>query len=63
MKRPDIGVLSDEFLKDVRHMKERNLAVELTQNLRKSVTVDWAKRETVRATSYLPPDMLQLKVQ
>jgi type I restriction enzyme, R subunit len=33
LKRPDIGVLSDEFLKDVRHMKERNLAVELTQNL------------------------------
>jgi len=27
----------------------RQIAVELTQNLRKSVTVDWAKRDTVRA--------------
>ena len=27
----------------------KKIAVELTQSLRKSVTVDWAKRETVRA--------------
>jgi type I restriction enzyme R subunit len=27
----------------------KRIVVELTQNLRKSVTVDWAKRETVRA--------------
>ena len=27
----------------------KKIAVELVQNLRKSVTVDWAKRETVRA--------------
>lgn len=27
----------------------RQIAVELTQNLRKSVTVDWARRDTVRA--------------
>jgi len=33
--------LGDETLK--------RIAVELTQSLRKSVTVDWAKRETVRA--------------
>lgn len=33
LKRPDIGVLSDEFLDDVRHMKERNLAVELLERL------------------------------
>jgi type I restriction enzyme, R subunit len=33
LKRPDIGVLSDEFLEDVRHMKERNLAVELLERL------------------------------
>ncbi len=35
LKRPDIGVLSDEFLEDVRHMKERNLAVELLERLLK----------------------------
>ncbi len=33
LKRPDIGILSDEFLDDVRHMKERNLAVELLERL------------------------------
>src|SRR5690606_27666134 len=27
----------------------RKIAIELTQSLRRSVTVDWAKRETVRA--------------
>lgn len=35
LKQPDIGVLSDEFLEDVRHMKERNLAVELLERLLK----------------------------
>ena len=35
LKRPDIGLLSDEFLEDVRHMKERNLAVELLERLLK----------------------------
>jgi len=33
LNRPDIGILSDEFLEDVRHMKERNLAVELLERL------------------------------
>ncbi|MGC9237282.1 MAG: type I restriction endonuclease subunit R [Thiomonas sp.] len=35
LNRPDIGILSDEFLEDVRHMKERNLAVELLERLMK----------------------------
>lgn len=35
LNRPDIGILSDEFLEDVRHMKERNLAVELLERLLK----------------------------
>lgn len=33
--KPDIGILSDEFLDDVRHMKQRNLAVELLERLLK----------------------------
>lgn len=33
LNRPDIGILSEEFLEDVRHMKERNLAVELLERL------------------------------
>ena len=35
LNRPDIGILSEEFLEDVRHMKERNLAVELLERLLK----------------------------
>lgn len=33
LKRPDIGLLSDEFLAEVREMPHRNLAVELLQKL------------------------------
>src|SRR5690606_17763250 len=35
LNRPDIGVLSEEFLDDVRHLKQRNLAVELLERLLK----------------------------
>lgn len=33
LEKPDISILSDEFLDDIRHMKERNLAVELLEKL------------------------------
>jgi type I restriction enzyme R subunit len=33
LKRPDVSILSDEFLEDVRRMKEKNLAVEVLQRL------------------------------
>lgn len=33
LNKPDISILSDEFLEDVRQMKERNLAVELLERL------------------------------
>ncbi len=35
LNKPNIGILSDAFLDDVRHMKERNLAVELLERLLK----------------------------
>jgi len=35
LQRPDVGILSDEFLGDVRKLKERNLAVELLDRLLK----------------------------
>ena len=35
LNRPDISILSDEFLNDIRHLKERNLAVELLERLLK----------------------------
>lgn len=33
LKRPDVSILSDAFLEDVRRMKEKNLAVELLERL------------------------------
>jgi type I restriction enzyme R subunit len=35
LEKPEIGILSPEFLEDVRHMKEKNLAVELLERLLK----------------------------
>jgi type I restriction enzyme R subunit len=35
LDRPNVGILSDEFLEDVRNLKERNLAVELLERLLK----------------------------
>lgn len=33
LDRPDVGILSDEFLEDVRKLKEKNLAVEVLRRL------------------------------
>ena len=58
LDKPDISILSDEFLAEVRGMPHRNLAVELLQKLlkgelvetvRNNVTIDWTLREDVRA--------------
>jgi type I restriction enzyme R subunit len=35
LNKPDIGILSDEFLDDVKHMQHRNLSVELLERLLK----------------------------
>lgn len=35
LKKPNVGILSDEFLEEVRKMKQRNLAVELLERLLK----------------------------
>lgn len=52
LKRPDIGVLSDEFLEDVRHMKERNLAVELLERLLKGEIKSRFKTNVVQAAKF-----------
>ena len=36
LKKPNIGILSDEFLEDVKHMQYKNLAVELLERLLKN---------------------------
>ena len=35
LNRPDLSILSDEFLDDIQHLKERNLAVEVLERLLK----------------------------
>jgi type I restriction enzyme R subunit len=52
LKKPDISILSDEFLVEVRGMPQRNLAVELLQKLLKGEIKARAKRNVVQARSF-----------
>ena len=52
LNKPDIGILSEEFLDDVRHMKERNLAVELLERLLKDDIKTRFKTNVVKAVKY-----------
>jgi type I restriction enzyme R subunit len=52
LDKPDISILSDEFLADVRTMPHRNLAVELLQKLLKGEIRTRAKRNVVQARSF-----------
>jgi type I restriction enzyme, R subunit len=49
LKKPDISILSDEFLAEVRDMPQRNLAVELLQKLLKGEIRLRSKRNVVQA--------------
>jgi type I restriction enzyme R subunit len=52
LKKPDISILSDEFLADIRGMPQRNLAVELLQKLLKGEIRTRVKRNVVQARSF-----------
>lgn len=52
LKRPDISILSDEFLADVRNMPQRNLAVELLQRLLRSEIKTRSARNVVQGRSF-----------
>jgi type I restriction enzyme, R subunit len=52
LKKPDISILSDEFLAEVRGLPQRNLAVELLQKLLKGEIRTRAKRNVVQARSF-----------
>jgi type I restriction enzyme R subunit len=52
LKKPDISILSDEFLADIRGMPQRNLAVELLQKLLKGEIKSRGKRNVVQARSF-----------
>ena len=60
LKKPDIGILSDEFLADVRHMKERNLAIELLSRLLKDELKALFKSNVVKTAKY--SDLLQVSL-
>jgi type I restriction enzyme, R subunit len=52
LDRPDIGLLSDEFLTEVRAMKEQNLAVEALSRLLKSKIKSRFKTNVVKNSKY-----------
>lgn len=52
LKKPDISILSDEFLAEVRGMPQRNLAVELLQKLLKGEIKTRSKHNVVQARSF-----------
>jgi type I restriction enzyme, R subunit len=61
LKKPDISILSDEFLADIRGMPQRNLAVELLQKLLKGEIRTRGKRNVVQARSFA--EMLEQSVR
>ena len=52
LKKPDISILSDEFLAEVRGMPQRNLAVELLQKLLTGEIKTRSRRNVVQARSF-----------
>jgi type I restriction enzyme R subunit len=52
LKKPDISILSDEFLAEVRGMPQRNLAVELLEKLLKGEIRMRARRNVVQARAF-----------
>ena len=52
LDRPDISILSDEFLAEVRGMPHRNLAVELLQKLLNGEVANRRRKNVVQARSF-----------
>ena len=52
LKKPDISILSDEFLSEVRHLPQRNLAVELLQKLLNNELKIRSKKYLVQSRSF-----------
>jgi type I restriction enzyme R subunit len=52
LDKPDISILSDEFLAEVRGMPQRNLAVELLQKLLKGEVKERRRKNVVQARSF-----------
>ena len=52
LEKPDISILSDEFMDEVRGMKQRNLAVELLQKLLRGELAARRRKNVVQARSF-----------
>ncbi|HOT82265.1 MAG TPA: DUF3387 domain-containing protein, partial [Candidatus Defluviicoccus seviourii] len=52
LEKPDISILSDEFLAEVRGLPQRNLAVELLQKLLKGEIKTRGRKNVVQARSF-----------
>jgi type I restriction enzyme R subunit len=61
LKKPDISILSDEFLAEVQHLPQRNLAVELLQKLLNNELKIRSKKYLVQSRSFA--DMLEATIR
>jgi type I restriction enzyme R subunit len=61
LKKPDLSILSDEFLAEVRGMPQRNLAVELLRKLLAGEIKVRSKRNVVQARSFA--DLLEQAIK
>jgi len=61
LKKPDLSILSDEFLAEVRGMPQRNLAVELLRKLLAGEIKMRSKRNVVQARSFA--DLLEQAIK
>jgi len=61
LKNPDLSILSDEFLAEVREMPQRNLAVELLRKLLAGEIKTRSKRNVVQARSFA--DLLEQAIR
>ena len=52
LKKPDVSILSEEFLHEVRGMRRRNLAVELLERLLKGELATRQRKNVVQARSF-----------
>ncbi|MDB6016529.1 MAG: type restriction endonuclease, HsdR family [Pedosphaera sp.] len=61
LKKPDISILSDEFLAEVQHLPQRNLAVELLQKLINNELKIRSKKYLVQSRSF--SEMLEATIR
>lgn len=61
LDKPNIGLLSPEFLEDVQNMKEKNLAVELLEKLLRDEVKSRMKNDVVQEKKYSERIMATLK--